>query len=116
MNDPTKMLEPEFYERLKALAEASDDYLDVMNRRLIFEYRRLGEDGESMRQRQIDLDGVTVAYDGRVVEISQGTAVLYAEADHRGPEYGVDCWVGSKGNITGIVTGIELTGIDDDDG
>lgn len=113
MSDLTEVFDAEFHERLRTLAEGPDEYVEIMQYGLELTVRDLGEIDAEPTEVTMDLTNARVvsAYDGRVIRIDDKTTTLRAEADHRGPEHGVDAWVGTDGSPEAVIESIELVGV-----
>lgn len=117
----------EVIETAKKMAE-SPDYYEALGYVLEVETECMGGDPDvepgERETYSFDLAeaSVTAAYGGRVIEVVRADdVVLFLEADHRGPEHGVDAWVGNDDASAtenpvpqSVVRAIEATGVTDD--
>lgn len=122
MSDPSEVLADGLHERIAEVAEYGEEYNSVMGYTLRIEILALGDRTEPQDEMTFDLSGSNVNIlqqsdasnreleedFARVVEVIGDWGILYIEADHRGPEHGVDVWFGRDGDPEALVTDIEV--------
>ena len=104
------------FERLVELSK-HPEYAEVMETRLTLQTRTFATvDETNEHEFLVSNYDIVTAYDDRVVEISQdGNVYAFIEADHRGPEHGVDGWVGTGGGPEEVIRSMEMNGVRSDD-
>lgn len=93
-------------------AEDSPDYYDALDYTLWVRGRPLSGTEADAEAYVFDLAeaSVNVAHGGRVLEVAQDDKLLFADVDHRGPEHGIDGWVGDREEQTPrmVITDVAL--------
>lgn len=77
-------------------AAESPQYYAMMKYRLEVQARPFGDWEDGVQTITLHLTGMEIssAYHQRIIEVVGDEWMLYMEADHRGPEHGVDAWLG----------------------